>query len=168
MPTLSDAMKRIFASAPSDRRYLQTLELTHSQFPTIYRMVNDRVAWLLALDDGTTQALFQPVPFVIIPPSNDGKGQQDAQLTIDNVGREAVDAIEAAAVYPDEPVQLTYRLYLDVAYSAPQSVPPLVLSFQQIQVTSNAITGTATRADTLNREFPAVVYSTTLFPGLDR
>lgn len=167
--TISPELKRIYASAPSDRRYVETLELAHPLFPQTYYVANDVRAWAFKLAAAAaTSTPFDPVRFTVVLPTVDGKGQQDLQLAIDNVGREAMDAIEAAAANPAISISATYRVYLDVPDTAPQIDPPLLLALQSIVVTNEAITGTATRADTLNRPFPNELYRTDNYPGLDR
>jgi hypothetical protein len=108
------------------------------------------------------------VPFLVQLPTQDGKGQQDLQIVIDNVGREIMDAIEAAAADPSVNITVTYRVFLDIANSLPQNDPPLVLALPSIVVGMASVTGTATRADVLNRPFPSEVYRVDSFPGLNR
>lgn len=164
---ISPDLKRIYASAPSGQRYVETLQLSHSAFPLTFYVTNAKEPWTFDLGDGTLQE-FSPVAFNITFPTMDGKGQQDLQLTLDNVGRDAMQALEAAAAHPQEPIVVTARVYLNVANSLPQNTPPLVLTMSEVQVTIAAITGTAGRADTLNRPFPTLIYRVDLFPGLDR
>lgn len=164
---ISDELRHIYASAPSGSRYVETLELAHSSFPQTFYINNAQRLWTFQITTGV-YVPFNPVPFKMILPTIDGKGQQDLQLAIDNVGRDAMDALEAAASYPRENIRVTVRIYLNVDNSLPQNDPPLLLSLSEIEVTKEAIVGTATRADTLNRPFPSVVYRTDSFPGLDR
>lgn len=166
---ISDELRRIYASAPSDRHYVETLELAHPLFPQTYYVANDVRAWAFKLTAAApTSTTFQPVRFAVTLPAMDARGQQDLQMAIDNVGREAMDAIEAAAADPTKHIAVTYRVYLDLADSVPQIDPPLVLALQSIIVTNDAITGTATRADVLNRPFPSELYRADTYPGLDR
>jgi hypothetical protein len=166
---ISDALKRVYASAPADRRYVETLELSHPLFPKVYYLTNDLRPWDFLLTEGAAvYTRFDIVRFRIVLPTIDAKGRQDMRLTIDNVGREAMDAIEAAAAQPSTNIAAVYRVYLDQALTAPQNNPPLILSLSQLTVTLEAIQGTATRADVLNRPFPSQVYRVDLYPGLNR
>lgn len=160
-------LKRVYASAPSDRKYVETLELAHSAFPQTFYINNGQKLWTFQTIPGLV-VTFNPVPFLVVPPKLDGKGQQDLQITLDNVGRDAMNALELAAANPRENIRVTLRVYLNIANSLPQNDPPLVLSLANIEVTNEAISGTATRADTLNRPFPSVIYRIDTFPGLDR
>ena len=164
---ISQELKRVYASAPLDTKYVETLEISHSQFAQTFFITNDVQAWRFALEDGTLRT-FLAVPFLVVPPTQDGKGQQDLQLTIDNIGREAMDAVEAASLLPSEPIGVVYRVYLDRQDSAPQLEPPLRLTLSNIAVGLTSLAGTATRADTLNRLFPFEIYRTDTYPGLDR
>lgn len=168
--TISAELKRVYASAPSDRRYIETLDLWHPRFPRNYLIVNDVQAWQFYLQSNPLGPLveFVPVPFHVQMPTADGKGQQDLQIQIDNIGREAMDAIEAASADPTINITTTLRIYLDVAASVPQMEPPITLALQSVTVDAGAIVGTATRADVLNRPFPTELYRVDLFPGLNR
>jgi hypothetical protein len=164
---ISAELKRVYASAPADRRYVETVELFHSLFPVTYWLANDVQGWDFLLEDGTPQH-FDLGRFAVVLPVNDGRGQQDLQLTVDNVGRVAMDALEAAALNPQENIRVTYRVYVDLAGTLPQNDPPLVLSLSKVVATPSVISGTASRADTLNRPFPSFLYRPDLYPGLDR
>lgn len=167
--TISPELRRIYASAPFDRRWIETLELSHPMFPQTFFITNDASSWIFLLSaDAVGGVLFQPVPFKVQPPTIDGKGQQDLQIVIDNVGRIAMDAIEAAASLPTVNIGVVYRVYIDVSGTPPQIDPPITLALSSIVVDAHAISGTATRADTLNKPFPSELYRVDLFPGLNR
>jgi len=164
---ISEQLKKVYASAPAGQTYVETLSLSHSAFPQTFYINNAMKLWNFQLSAGVYQD-FIPVPFRIVMPTVDGKGQQDMNLVIDNVGRDAMDAIEAAALKPQENIVVVCRIYLNSAGSLPQNDPPLTLSLSQIEVTKEAISGVATRADVLNKTFPSFIYRTDYFPGLDR
>jgi hypothetical protein len=164
---ITPELKRIYASAPSGRFYVETLELSHSLFPQTFYINNNLKLWRFDLGDGT-MVDFDPVPFQAIQPPRDGRGRQDLKLVIDNVGRDAMEALEAAAALPQENIKVTCRIYINVAETPPQNDPPLVLTLSDIEVSTAAITGVATRADTLNKPFPFYHYRVDNFPGLNR
>lgn len=164
---ISAELKRVYASAPTDRRAIECLSFYHPNFGTWLHFTNDVQAWTFTIEGGALVE-FRAVPFTVIPPLQDGKGQQDLQIALENVGREAMDYIEAASLTPSIPIQVVYRVYVDIPQSAPQMVPSLDLTLSNLVVGLDAITGTATRADTLNRPFPSVVYRLDTYPGLDR
>lgn len=163
---ISDALKAVYASAPTSYRYIDTLAFTHSRFSKTYYITSDNQPWSLLLESGQL-VTFQPVPFKVTLPTSDGQGQQDMDLTIANIGRDLVDPIEAAIEKPSEPIRCTYRVYLDTPSSAPQATP-MVLALTGIQINRETVSATATRADVLTKAFPANFYSVQQFPGLRR
>jgi hypothetical protein len=121
----------------------------------------------LTLEDGSTQEYLSAY-FELALPKMDGKGQQDAQLSIQNVDRVIVDELERANTDPAVRIGVTLRLFLeDDPTAGPQNVP-LHLSLAAVQADSQAVSGTAGRPDVLNRLFPLEVYRIDRWPGLDR
>lgn len=165
--TISQALKEIYASAPATQRYVETLAFSHSLFPQTYYLTNDNQAWTFLLETGAS-ATFNVMPFKIVLPSSDGKGNQDMKLTLANIGRDLVDPLEAAIALPSEPVRCVYRVYLDQASTSPQNSPPLTLIITGVEVTRDAVSATATRSDVLSRAFPYNFYKLETFPGLRR
>lgn len=163
---ISSALKAVYASAPTTARYVDTLAFSHSRFSQTYYLTNDNQAWQFLLETGQL-VTFQAVPFRVALPSSDGQGQQDMDLVIANIGRDLVDPIEAAIEKPSEPIKCTYRVYLDTAQSAPQNTP-IILSLTGVQITRDTVSATATRADVLNKAFPANFYTVSAYPGLRR
>ena len=164
---ISAALKAIYASAPADQRYIETLAFTHSLFAAPYYLTNDNQSWEFLLETGQL-VTFLPVPFRVILPALDSKGNQDMELTIANVGQDLVDPLEAAIAKPSEPIRCTYRVYIDVPGTSPQNTPALSLIITGVNVSGEAVSATATRNDVLNRAFPFNFYSYNLFPGLRR
>lgn len=159
--------QRVLASAPNAQMPLWGLTLAHSQFSQTHWIINRPTAMTLTLEDSTAQP-YQPAYFEMVLPKMDGKGQQDIQLTLQNVDRVIVDELEAANALPSERIQVTLRLFLESDPGAGPQNEPLVLSLSNVQASSQTVTGTAGRSDILNRMFPAEVYRITRWPGLDR
>lgn len=164
---ISDELKRVYASAPTDRRFIECLSFFHPNWSTWLHFTSDVQLWVFAIESGELVE-FRAVPFTVVLPMQDGKGQQDLQIGLENVGREAMDYIESASNVPSIPIQVIYRVYVDVPHSGPQMEPSLELTLSNVIVGLDVITGTATRADTLNRQFPSEVYRLDTYPGLDR
>lgn len=166
--TISAELKNVYASAVADRRYIETLELSHSKFTKTYYLTNDWQVWSFKDEGGTTRS-FESIPFEIVLPSTAESGLlQDMKIAIANTGREMVTEIENAVSKPDEPITCIYRVYLDIAGSDPQIDPPLDLKITRITLDDNVISAAATRYDVLNRAFPNEYYTRATFPGLDR
>ena len=164
--TISAQLKAIYASGTSSR-YIETLEFSHSLFGKSYYMTNDTIPWNYILEDGRS-VVFEAVPFKVVLPANDHGGNQDLSVTLANIGRDLVDPLERAISKPQEAIKCTYRVYIDQANTAPQNTPPLVLTIANVQVTQDAVSATATRADVLNKRFPSKLYRYDDFPGLRR
>lgn len=171
---LTPEQRRLYASAPAEQVEQETLTLTHPGFSKVYHITSYPKAF-----EGLVSGVpvtFEPVPFAITLPADDGRGQQDMRLTIGNVARVMVHELEAAARRPDPtPILMDYRMYIkDISVPdsglppSPMPDPPLRLHFSQIEMTATGISGTATRADIINRRFPWRVYTLHRFPGLDR
>lgn len=162
--------RRVLASAPYGQVPLWGITLTHALFSPAdhsHWLINRPSAMDMTLEDASVQT-YEPSYFELSLPKMDGKGQQDAQLTLQNVDRVIVDELELAIADPSERIAVTLRLFLEDAPAAgPQNVP-MHLSFSSVQATSQAVTGVAGRPDTLNRAFPLEVYRIDRWPGLDR
>lgn len=166
--TLSPEIKRIFASAPTDTRYVETLQFTHPGFLEEKFLTNDVEQWDFLLEDGTTSVTFERVPFQLILPSHSDGGRQDLQIAICNIGQEMMDELERAVQIPLVPIKCTYRIYIDQTGSLPQNDPPTRLTIKNVDARKEEISTVATRADVLNKSFPSDIYRITNFPGLDR
>lgn len=91
----------------------------------------------------------------------------EAVLTIDNVGREITDALEAAATSQHR-IEVTYRPYLSTDIEGPQMDPPLTLTLSDARADPLKVTGRVRMLDIGNKAFPSVVYTAKKFPGLAR
>ena len=79
-----------------------------------------------------------------------------------------VDELELAMNDTSERITVELRYFLEDAPDAgPQNVP-MKLSISQVNADNVTVTGVAGRPDTLNRVFPAEIYRTDLWPGLNR
>jgi hypothetical protein len=160
------ALRTAYASAPGGQDILRTLELSHSKWPAHYYLTDYPTPFTATLDTGPT-VTFQPYPFAVVLPPIDGAGQQTLQVTLTNADPLVRQAVESAHVDPTERIVAVYREFLSDALGAPQSAP-LRLSFDTLQITEEAVSGTANRSDVLNRRFPSLWYDVVQFPGLDR
>lgn len=164
---ISSTLKNIYASAPTSVRYIETLQFSHSTFGKVYYMCNDNQPWRYFLENGQIVS-FLPVPFKVIPPTQDGEGNQDMSITLANIGQELVIPVQAAIAKPQEPIRCVYRVYLDKPSTYQQNTPALQMTITGVQISRETISAIATRADVLNREFPKNIYTYELFPGLRR
>jgi hypothetical protein len=162
--------QRVLASAPNLAAPLWGMTLTHPMFTPAdhsFWLVNRPYAITATLEDDSEQD-YEAAYFELKLPRLDNAGQQDAQISLQNVDRIIVDQLELANTQPEERIQVVLRLFVEDDLAAgPQNVP-LQLSFSAVNATNAAVVGVAGRPDTLNRAFPAFVYRVTEWPGLDR
>lgn len=163
---IAPELARIYASAPVDEDYLETLTLSHPLFSRTFYFTNKPTAFDARLENGTL-VTFEPFPFVVKLPSANGSGQQDLGIAIDNVDRTIGDELERASGDPTETIAATYRVYASSDLSAPGNVP-IALSISSVALQAERVDANAARTDVLNKRFPAVLYDVRRFPGLDR
>jgi hypothetical protein len=162
--TLTPELIRVYASAPVDEFYYETLTLSHPLFSKPWHITNYPKAFT-AVDEKNNFVRYEPYPFEARLPSTGENGTQDIQFVISNVSRLPVDEIDRAAADPTTRVELVYRAYA----STDLTKPGLFfddLSISEITVTENTIVANASASDLLNRTFPNQLYTTVLFPGL--
>lgn len=164
---ISAALKRIYASAPTDQRYIETLSFHHSRFSQDWYFTNDNREWTFRLETAVP-VVFQPIGFTITMPTNDKRGNQDLTIGMSNIGRQMMNEIHAANQKPSEAIRCVLRIYLDIQNSDPQNTPVLDMSITDIDANLEVISATARRADILNRPFPSQIYTLEMFPGLNR
>jgi len=169
MPTrqYAEPAQRVLASAPYGQMPLWGIKLSHPEFSDDHYLINRPFAMDLTHEDLSVKT-YLPCYFQIVLPKIDGKGQQDLQLSIQNVDRMIVDELELAMNDTSERITVELRYFLEDAPDAgPQNVP-MKLSISQVNADNVTVTGVAGRPDTLNRVFPAEIYRTDLWPGLNR
>src|SRR4249920_2004546 len=94
---------RVLASAPGGQMPLWGLTISHSQFTqgngagadgaTQHWIINRPAPMSLMLETGVAQ-LYEAAYFELTLPKMDGAGQQDAQLSLQNVDRIIIDELE--------------------------------------------------------------------------
>jgi hypothetical protein len=159
--------QRVLASAPDAQMPLWGLTLSHPEFTATHWIINRPFPMTLTLETAAAQ-LYEPAHFEMVLPTMDGKGQQDIQLTLQNVDRIIIDELELANYDPSIRIIVTVRLFLENEPTAGPQNEPLILSLSNVQASAQSVTGTAGRSDILNRVFPAEVYRIDRWPGLDR
>lgn len=177
-PSLSAAIREAYASAPSDTVILHTLELRHPSFldddgqPTAIRVVRDHVDLLARLEadapvDGGMIVRFVAMGFELELPPVDTAPVPEIAVTLDNVSRELVRHLDAAATSQAK-IEVTYRPYLSTDLEGPQMDPPITLILTEVEADVFRITGRARMLDIGNKAFPAETYTARRFPGLTR
>ena len=165
---ISEELKRIYASAPVDVYYIETLSLYHPIFENgVRHITNQNGGWVGDLAVG--QAAFNYVPFVIVPPSAGDEGALSLKVGIDNAARSVMADLETLSETPSQPIEVIYRIYLSNDLTgAIQNDPPLKLWVSSVLATQEAVTFSATTTNLRDLPFPRVLYSIDNFPGLER
>ncbi len=170
-PTLSEAIKEAYASAPDNVVILHTLELLHPAFTQPIRVVRDYQDLTATLESGAPQNGGQAVLFIgyafdlVLPQMTEQTALPQIIVTIDNVDRAIVQNIEAAMTTTDV-IQIIYRPYLSTDLSAPQMIPPMEFQVQSIQADVFQVRATCNYGDPANRAFPNEDFTLARFPGL--
>jgi hypothetical protein len=177
-PALTQAIKEAYASAPSDQIILHTLELRHPEFlddsgnSTAIRVVRDHLDLFARLEDGAPIQGGETVRFVAMGfeldlPPVDTMPVPEISVTLDNVSREIVRNLDAAAE-SQSVIEVTYRPYLSSDLEGPQMDPPIHLVLTEVEADIFRVTGRARMLDIGNKAFPGLIYSAKSFPGLTR
>lgn len=170
-PTLSDAIKEAYATAPTNQIIHHTLELWHPAFTAPIRVVRDysnidaKIEVTAARNPGEMVA-FVGYAFDLTLPDQSTTGLPRCSIEIDNVSREILAQIEAAIVEPEK-ITVIYRAYLSDALTVgPQNDPPLEMTIGSITATPLRISATAGFINLLDQRFPGLDYELETFPGL--
>lgn len=163
--SLTAAIEEAYASAPADEIVYHTLEFDHADFVQPIYVVRDRADLTATLEDGVTEVTFTAFGFDFHLPPIEQTASPEIVISIDNVGREIMPYLDAAAQSPDL-VTVTYRPYLSSDLSAPQMDPPLTMVVREITVDVFKVECRATFGDFANRRFPNDYYDAQRFPGL--
>jgi hypothetical protein len=163
-PTLSQAIKEAYASAPSDVIVYHTLTIDHPNFTQPIYVVRDTVD-LVAHLETDVQVTFVRYAFDLVKPEVSATGVPQCTITIDNVSREILANIQLALQSLNK-ITITYREYLSTDLSGPQNDPPLTMTVLSIKADVFRITATAGFPDLVNKKFPAQEYTSERFPGL--
>ena len=177
-PSLSEALREAYASAPSDVVILHTLELRHPSFKDeqgeciAIRVVRDNQDLTARLEAAAPLNPGEKVTFIAmgfeleLPPVNTAP-VPEITITLDNVSQEIVKHLEAAS-FSQSKIEITYRPYLSDDLEGPQIDPPFTLVLTEVSATATCVTGRARMLDVGNKAFPGETYSAKRFPGLTR
>lgn len=178
MANLSEALKEAYASNPVGQVIIETLEFRHPSFtdelgnPSAFRIVNQHLDVIATLEITAPVQAGQAVTFqafafdVDLPGFKEGDVPQ-LSITIDNVGRELTQQLEAATT-SQEPIVVTYRPYLLTDLTGPQMDPPIEMVVVGATATLTTIQFTASMDSVNNVAFPRRQYTAADFPGLVR
>ena len=132
----------------------------------------DLVGLVARLEADAPKDAGRMVPFIALAfdlelPPVDTAPVPEISVTLDNVSREIVRHLDAAATSLER-IEVTYRPYLSTDLEGPQMDPPITLTLTEVEVDVFRATGRARMLDIGNRAFPAETYTAKRFPGLTR
>ncbi|MGE7136225.1 DUF1833 family protein [Luteibacter sp. NPDC031894] len=178
MANYSQALKEAYASAPVEQVILDTLEIYHPAFiddeghpapARVVRAYEDLFAVLevTAPMNPGQQVRFQAMAFDFVLPGFEEGKTPELKITLDNVGRELVGYLEAAASDPTQ-VTVIYRPYLISDLTGPQMDPPITMLVTGVSLDVFQVQISASLDDVNNWAFPHRLYQPADFPGLVR
>lgn len=188
---ISEDLKQIYSNYEDDRAFYDTVQLYHPNFkvydgmpypsetkypsetlyPTeidfvrqSYFLVRNIIDMELELEDGTPQT-FSAFPFNVIQPQV-GESQQDVGIILDNVSVEMVENIEVASKNFEQPIIMTFTVYMEGDLT-PQ-ITPIEMALTEIVIDMYTVSCKASRVDLFRRKFPwgANTYYDSKFKGL--
>lgn len=172
--SITDALRRAYATAPTDVVVYHTLEINHLSFSEPIRIVQGFEAITATLEADAPEDPGATVDFVAmsfdidLPPVR-AEEVPYVDVQIHDASKLIIQPLEDAQQDPS-PITMIYRPYISTDFSAPQMSPPLILQFERIRVSTseNLCAGHAVFNDFRNRAFPFKNYTPNEFPGLRR
>lgn len=167
--TLSLALKEAYASATEDIIYY-TLEFRHQLLPEPIRIVHDHNDLVANLEanapvDADQEVTFIRYVFDVQKPEVSPNGVPTMEITIDNVSRQIVAAIEYV-MGSAQPIKATFREFISSDLSGPANDPPLHFDVLSISVTVFNVTMKLGFVNLMNKQFPTLAYESETFPSL--
>lgn len=164
----SDALQRVYASAPAGLSIAQCILLTHPNFSQDWYLTN--VPEDFEADFLGNTVTWEAAPFVAIKPNRSTGETQTMNIQVDNISPEITRELDEATKGNIQPVVLTYTEYIIDSSGAPtggaEINPPIELSVKVFNVSLETVSFTATHEDVVNRAFPYVIFDIQKFPGL--
>lgn len=169
-PTMSQALKEAYASAPTGVIIYHTLELRHPAFTQPIRVVRDYTDLTATLEASAPAnpgqaVLFTSFAFDFIKPEQSHDGVPRMTIVIDNVSRLITASLDQALTTTD-PLAATYREFISTDLTGPQNDPPLHMEILSVTGDVFQVRAVAGFADLVNRRFPTEEYGADRFPGL--
>lgn len=169
---VSPELAMIYASAPYDVHYIETLELQHPIFNQEVIagsrfITNQRDELTAKLEDDST-VTYEPAPFVAVPPNYEETSSLQLQVAIDNASRNLMEDMERLGSHPSIPIVVIYRVYLSDDHDTVQNNPPLKLDVTSVTAGEFAVTFNAGLTNLRKKPFPAIIYTVDQYPGLAR
>lgn len=169
--SLSDALKEQAEMAPVDDVVLYAYELWHPTFDAPIRVVSDMEPLTAALESDAPrnpgeEVEFMPTSIGVTRPNEASEGQKpEVSLTIENVTGFVAAALRAARDSRDL-WEVIERVYLPSDTSGPHVRPVFRFTLDNISYNETTCTFTASFADPVNVQIPALTFTPEAYPGL--
>lgn len=178
MADLKEALKEAYASNPVGQVIIETLEFRHPSFidgngnPSAFRIARDYQDVYATLEASAPMqprqmVLFQAFAFDVVLPGFEEGHTPTLKITVDNVGRDLTEQLEAATA-SQQPIEVTYRPYLLTDLSGPQMDPPITMTVLNASADVLKVEFNCSLDDVTNIPFPRRLYTPEEFPGLVR
>lgn len=165
---ISNALKRVYSSAPTDEYYIETLQISHPNFIDGDRYICNERDGFSGQDENGNPVTYTASAFAIIPPKGRDGAEINLQVTLDNTTRATMDDLENLSRRPTEPIQVIYRVYISSDPNTVQNDPPLKLDVLSVVATVRYISFVAGLPNYRFKPYPKLLYDLERFPGLIR
>lgn len=164
---LNPELIEVYASARSDRFYVEALSIYHDALRTPIHITNWPEDFDGTIEKGEVVE-FISIPFSVKLPTKDTEGAQSLQILISNSAQGMIDEVELMSMAPFAAARCFYRVYLSDDFTVQQLTPPMKFDIIGFSITRDYIGASATMVNMHNRAFPRILYNKSLFQGLDR
>jgi hypothetical protein len=175
-PSMSDAIREAYATAPADDVVIHTLELRHPGFvdddgnpDSIWVTTNNEdVVATIEADaplKGGQAVTFRHFAFNFQLASIEAGTTPTLQVSLDAVDRRIVENLDLAIVQPTK-IVMCYRPFLASDLGEPQMIPPATFTLSDVKVDPLTVTAQARIDIDLDGAFPRRVYTAAEFPAL--
>lgn len=160
---MSEALERVYASAPAGELALHTVEISNPDFAAPYRFVQGYQDLEATLETAEV-VTFTASGIGLSLPQRGVRGREDFLFQLDNITGDAMGAIRTAKD-SGEVTQVIYRAFISTDLSGPE-LGPVVFLATSVKATIRSVQVAASFRDFVNKAWPRRRYTTTLTPGL--
>lgn len=161
---MTEELKEVYLDANVNLQLIRTVELQHPEFSQIWYLVQSNDEFIAFLDDGITEVTYIPWAFEVLLPTQNSKGQNNAQFAIDATDSVVLQDLWKYKANPNKPIILKWREYLS---NSPYVQVSTEVKLMDVEfVGGNKIQGAGSKPDIVNRGFPYDRYDAQIYKGL--
>lgn len=162
--SLTPELQRVYSSAPNNTPFYEGLVLQHPAWTAPIAIMTNTIETVTKNLNGVA-IQFNPAAFSITLPKRDDFGLVELSINFPLVSRDMVELLERAE-QSQQSIKAIVAVYLDG--SPDPQMEPIELQLNQVAMSEELVSGTATRIDLLNKAFPRRIVRPETFPGLYR